>query len=153
MMVLLSLLVAIAAAGCVGPFSELKERRHPSASAARAADPSGWIPDILPPDATDIREPHTADSIRAWGCFSTRSADSVRALLGRNHAQPSVGPIGTRPAEIFRDFSWWPESMNAGPVEAWEFVEAAACATCGGRAVVRVGIDASSGTVCFHRTF
>ena len=144
-------LLAVALGGaCVGPFSELQERQYPNTDTARAADPSGWIPAILPNDATGIREAHKVDVSRTWGCFGTRRADEVRALLAGLHAHKAPGPIGNRPAEIFRDFSWWPDSMSGSALEAWEFREESRCSACT-PTVVRVGIDVGSGTVCFHR--
>ena len=140
----------ILANACVGPFSELHEDQFPNARAARTADPSGWIPDILPEDATGIREVHKIDSIRTWGCFSTRDPDAVRRLLTPRKARRVPSPIGSRPGEIFRDFSWWPDSMSAGRVEAWEFSEPWLCSGC---SVVRVGIESAAGRVCFHRGF
>ena len=84
------------------------------------------------------------------GCFNTRRTDEVRASLSRLHAHKGTGPISSRPAEIFRDFSWWPASMAEGSTEAWELVEPAACAGCA-PSNVRVGIDAARGAVCFSR--
>jgi hypothetical protein len=114
------------------------------------ADPGGWIPAILPNDATTIREVDKVDESRTWGCFSTRRADEVRALLSGLNAHKAPGPIGNRPSEIFRDFSWWPESMSGNALEAWEFREEGRCPACGAT-VVRVGIDVRNSTVCFHR--
>jgi len=145
----LTLCVCVLLCACVGPFSELREQQYPNADAARAGDPSGWIPSILSNDSTSIREVHKVDSSRTWGCFSTRRSDEVRTSLSRLHAHKATGPIGSRPAELFRDFSWWPESMSVGSTEAWEFAEAT-CAACT-PATVRVGIDAARGTVCFSR--
>ncbi len=144
-------LLAVALAGaCVGPFSELQESQYPNTDAVKTADPSGWIPPIVPNDATSIREVHKVDVQRTWGCFRTRRIDDVRALLADLRAHKAPGPIGNGPAEVFRDFSWWPDSMSGGGLEAWEFREESRCPTCT-RTVVRVGIDAGSGTVCFHR--
>jgi hypothetical protein len=74
----------------------------------------------------------------------------VRVLLDRLHALKVPGPIGARPNEIFRNFSWWPESMSVAGIEAWEFGEEPRCGLCPAT-VVRVGIDPASGIVCFHR--
>lgn len=148
---LLVILVAVTLAGaCVGPLSEMQESRYPDPDAARLGDPSGWIPAILPNDAKSIREVHNVDSSRTWGCFSTRRADDVRALLSGLHAHTAPGAIADRPTEIFRSFSWWPDSMSGSGLEAWEFREAPRCAACV-PSIVRVGIDVRSGTVCFHR--
>lgn len=148
----LAALVAVLLGGCAGPLSELKESHYATADAARAADPSGWIPDILPADATDIHEVHYIDGTRTWGCFQTRTPESVRALLNTLDARKAPGPIAREPAEPFRDFPWWPSSMRTGGVEAWEFRESPACLACSAPAVVRVGIDTASPTVCFYRT-
>jgi prephenate dehydrogenase len=51
---------------------------------------------------------------------------------------------------IFRDFSWWPESMAGNALEAWEFREEGRCPACGAT-VVLVGIDVRKSRVCFHR--
>jgi len=110
-----ALVVAMASYACVGPFSELQENQYANAVAARAADPSGWIPAILPGDAARIREVHNVDSTRTWGCFGTRTMKEVRGLLRQLHARESRGPIGSRPAD--RDFGWWPQSMNSA---AWK---------------------------------
>jgi hypothetical protein len=150
MKVLLTLVAVALAGACVGPFSELEESQYPNTDAARAADPSGWIPEVLPRDATSIREVHRVDVSRTWGCFSTRRADEVRALLTGLHAHKAPGPVANRPAEMFRDFSWWPDSMSGSGLEAWEFREESPCFACTAT-VVRVGIDVGSGTVCFHR--
>lgn len=149
---LLVVIAHAAASACVGPFSELQERQYPNAAAARAADPSGWIPDILPDDATSIRVVHKIDSIRTWGCYGTQSFDAVRTLLTSRKARHSSGSIGNPPSELFRDFSWWPNSMSKGSVEAWEFPDPLVCSGCAD-SVVRVGIESTTGRVCFHRGF
>jgi len=51
-------MVLVVAASCVGPFSEMQERQYPNTETAKASDPSGWIPEILPSDATSIHEAH-----------------------------------------------------------------------------------------------
>ena len=143
---------ALVGSACVGPFSEMQEREYPDTDAARRGDPSGWIPAILPNDAKSIREVHRVDSIQTWGCFSTRQPDEVRGLLALLRAHKARGPIANRPTEIFRNFSWWPDSMSGSGFEAWEFGEASRCSACA-LTIVRVGIDVGNGTVCFHRAF
>jgi hypothetical protein len=145
-----ALAVAFLGCACVGPFSEMPERSYPNTTAAKAADPSGWIPPILTDDATSIREVHDIDTNETWGCFRTRQARAVRSLLSRVNAHEAAGSIGNRPSGLFRDFSWWPQAMSTDSLEAWEFQEPA-CAVCT-PSTVRVGIDAATGTVCFHRT-
>ena len=142
--------VALLGCACVGPFSETHEDNYPNSAAAKAADPSGWIPPILTDDATSVRDVHNVASNETWGCFRTGQAPTVRLLLGHLNAQKTAGSIANRPSELFRNYPWWPESMSTGAVEAWEFQQSAGCAACAPSAV-RVGIDAASGTVCFHR--
>ena len=150
--VIVGVVLPIAISGCIGPLSEKPERQYASAVEARAdgALERGWIPAILPSDAHAIREVHDVATNLTWGCFSTGDVEEVRALLARLKAQRAQGPIGPQPREWFRDFSWWPELMRAGPVEAWQFTEAAVPR--GSSFVVRVGIDSGSRRVCFHRT-
>src|SRR5438309_8117291 len=90
--------------------------------------------------ARAIREVHDIDTNLTWGCFTSGDVEEVRGLLARLKAHRAQGPIGPEPREWFRDFSWWPEPMRAGTVEAWEFTEAVA-APRGSSFVVRVGID------------
>jgi hypothetical protein len=142
--------VALLGCACVGPFSETRESNYSNSAAAKAADPSGWIPAILTDDATSIREVHDIASNETWGCFRTGQAPAVRLLLGRVSAHKAAGSIANRPRERFRNYSWWPESMSTGPVETWAFQQPAVCAACT-PSTVRVGIDAAAGTVCFHR--
>ena len=150
--VIIGVIVSMAISGCIGPLSEKPERHYASAADARAdgALERGWIPAILPSDAHAIREVHDVDTNLTWGCFSTGDVEEVRALLARLKAQRTQGPIGPRPREWFREFSWWPEAMRAGTVEAWRFTDAAVAR--GAPFVVRVGIDGGSRRVCFHRT-
>jgi hypothetical protein len=58
---LVALATVVLCGACIGPFSEWQERQHLNANAAKENDPSGWIPDILPIDATNIREVHRID--------------------------------------------------------------------------------------------
>jgi hypothetical protein len=140
---------SVAMGGCVGPFSEMVQSEYSTADAAKVADPSGWMPDVLPDDATNIREVNRVDSTQTWGCFNTRHADTVHVLLTRLKAHESPGPVAAGPAELFRDFSWWPESMGTGSVQAWEFGEAPPCPACE-PTIVRLGIEDATGRVCFH---
>jgi hypothetical protein len=142
--------VALLGCACVGPFSEMHEDNYPNSAAARAADPSGWIPPILTDDATSIRDVHHVASNETWGCFRTAQPPAVRLLLVRVHAQKTTGSIANRPSELFRSYQWWPGLMSTGSVEAWEFQQPAVCAACA-PSLIRVGIDAAGETVCFHR--
>src|SRR4029079_8888994 len=150
--VIVAVLLPIALAGCIGRLSEKPEHQYASTADARAdgALERGWIPMILPSDAHAIREVHDVDTNRTWGCFSTVEVEEVRALLARLKAQRTQGLIGPQPREWLRDFSWWPEPMRAGTVEAWQFTDASVPR--GAPFLVRVGIDSGSSRVCFHRT-
>ena len=144
-------LLSIACVGCIGPFSENIEREYPNTKAAKAAD-RGWIPEILPDDATGIREVHNIDSNRTWGCFTTRELGAVRSKLSLLKANRTAGPIHSGPREVFRDFSWWPETMRYSAVEAMEFREPPPYPAAQHRFLIRVGLDGATGTVCFHRS-
>lgn len=141
--------LALLCSACMGPFSEIKEQSYTSSAAANAADASGWIPAIVPDDATNIREAHNFTSNETWGCFLTTQAPVVRVLLGRLDAHKTTGSLGNGPRELFRKFPWWPGTMSTGSVEAWEFHEPT-CPACG-PSTVRVGFDPAGNTVCFHR--
>jgi len=151
MRALAALGVSLLGCSCVGPFSEMRENNYPNSAAAKAADPTGWIPSILTDDATSIREVHDVASNETWGCFRTGQVPGVRLLLGRLRARKATaGSIADRPSELFRNYRWWPESMSTGSVEAWEFQQPEGCAACN-PSTLSVGIDAATGTVCFHR--
>ena len=78
----LALPLLLALAACtdltvrIGVYQSLEEARKAGAIAA------GWVPDGLPPAASDLREGHLADG-RHWGVFSfpSEQGPSVRALL------------------------------------------------------------------------
>lgn len=150
---LIAVISAVGFSACIGPLSEMFEREYESLQSAKAAGAVGegrWIPAILPDGATSIREVHDIDTNQTWGCFKTKSPAAVRSLLASLDARETKGSIAQRPKELFRDFTWWPESMASGAIEAWEFVETATYP--GGLPyVVRVGIDVAGGVVCFHR--
>jgi hypothetical protein len=119
--------------------------------AAGASDGGRWIPDILPDDAVVIHEVHEIDTNLTWGCFKTQDLGGVRGRLSILKATDSRGAIDPGPRGIFRDFSWWPDSMRSPNIEALEFHESPP-APAVQHFVVRVGIDSATGTVCFHRT-
>jgi hypothetical protein len=146
----LASVLALPLLACVGPFSENVEHEYANAKAVTAAQ-QGWIPDILPEDAARIREVHHIDSNRTWGCFTTRDLGAVRAALSTLGARATAGPIHTGPREIFRDFSWWPQSMGSSAIDAFEFREPPPYPAASRGFLIRVGIDAVTGTVCFHR--
>lgn len=79
-------MVLVVAASCVGPFSEMQERQYPNTETAKASDPSGWIPEILPSDATSIHEAHYVDSNETWGASTLsglRAFANYYAFFGR----------------------------------------------------------------------
>jgi hypothetical protein len=140
--------------GCIGPFSEMIEHEYASTKAARAAgalDDGAWIPEIVPDDAVVIHEVHDIDTNATWGCFTTQNLGAVRGRLSVLNAAVTRGPIDQGPNEILRDFSRWPDAMRSSTIEALEFHESPAAPALP-RFVVRVGIDGTTGTVCFHRT-
>jgi hypothetical protein len=100
--------IALLGCACVGPFSEMQEQQYPNTAAAKAADPSGWIPPILTDDATSIRELHDVDS------------GSRNRLLAR-HARPqrfesaSMAPPG-RYVSIASHDNPVPPTREAGPL-------------------------------------
>ena len=147
----LGLLLSLASVACIGPLSENVEHEYPNAKVAKATD-HGWIPAILSEDAASIREVHNIDSNRTWGCFTTRELGTVRTALSTLGATRTAGPIHAGPHEIFRDFSWWPESMSSSTIEAMEFREAPPFPAARQGFLIRVGIDGATGTVCFHRS-
>jgi hypothetical protein len=148
-----AVILSITIVACVGTLSDMPERQYASVDQAARDGWVGehrWIPAILPSDAHAIREVHDIDTNLTWGCFSTGDVDEVRARLARLKARRGEGPIGPLPREWLRDFSWWPQTMSGGTVEAWQFTETAVAAR-GLSFVVRVGIDRESTRVCFHR--
>ena len=129
------------------------ERKYADTKAAKAACAfveGGWIPDIVPDDAVDIHEVHDLDVNLTWGCFKTQNLAAVRRDLSGLRATKTQRPIARRPSEIFRDFSWWPDTMRSASVELSEFRESPAAPGLDG-CVVQVAIHAASGTVCFYR--
>jgi hypothetical protein len=147
--VCLVLVGSIGVSACIGPFSENIESRYADRRSAGGAIARGWIPEILPDDASDIREVHNMDTNATWCCFSTRHPADVRARAVRLGAVGVLGPVHSGPRETFRDFSWWPESMASATIEALEFSEAPAYSGAT-PSLVRAGID-GSGKICFYR--
>jgi hypothetical protein len=144
----LSVLVLVfAVSSCVGPLSEDFESHYQGVAAARAdgAFTRGWLPAIVPPDATEISEFHNIDTNRTWACFSTRDVPAVRTLLAKRGAQRVNGPVHTGPSRFLRVRPWWPSSMTSPSVEAFSFNEDT-------DSRVLVGIDTQAARVCFHRS-
>jgi len=103
--VLAAAILACAPAGCgdidvvTNTFATLAEAR------AAGAVERGWVPELLPPGAHDIREAHDEGSTkRRWGLFSFQPADDepLRRRLG---AEMNLG--GTA-AEAPPRIEWWP---------------------------------------------
>lgn len=100
-----ALLVAGAAAGC-GDFDVVTNTFATLAEAqAAGAVQRGWVPELLPAGAHDIREAHDEGGTkRRWGLFSFKPADdeSLRQRLG---AEMSLAGIA---AEAPPRIEWWP---------------------------------------------
>ncbi len=71
----------------VGVYANVDEARREGAIA------KGWVPDGLPPGATDIREAHDLDTNQRWGTFTFPAveAPAMRALL--DAAEIERGPV------------------------------------------------------------
>jgi hypothetical protein len=86
----------------------VKEGIYANVAEARAAGAisSGWVPEAVPPGATDLREGHTPDG-RHWGvfAFAQRDADAVRALVGQEIAD------GTLTCDPPGRLEWWPRVL------------------------------------------
>lgn len=133
--------------GCVGPLSEDSETHYAGVAAARAdgAFARGWLPEILPDDATDIWEFHNIDTNLTWACFNTPHGPGVvRTLLAQRGAARTSGPIHTGPTRFLRVRPWWPSSMGTEQIEAYSFSENTPF-------TIVAGIDIHAGKVCFHR--
>ena len=104
-------LVVLSLGGCsdlrvkMGIYANLDEARKAGALA------SGWVPEGLPPEASDLREGHLPDG-RHWGVFSfPGGADApVRALLG-----PEI-TTGTLSCEPPGRLEFWPRVLRS-PVD------------------------------------
>lgn len=98
-------LLLLALAGCRGldvvtaSYNTLAEARQ-----AGAID-RGWMPEGLPPSATDLREAHDLDTNARWGLFSFPVAESshLKALL-ESAEMPLAGHRCSPPRRI----EWWP---------------------------------------------
>ena len=129
------IVITVSTWGCVGPFSEDLESHYANVAAARddGAFLRGWLPEIVPDEATDIREVHNIDSNRTWACFGIpQGAATVRARLEKATAQRVARPLGTRPPGLLGPPTWWPSSMAQPQIEAYELKETVAlCCTSG----------------------
>jgi hypothetical protein len=118
-----------------------QDASYPDVPAARSAGAfdRGWIPEIVPDGATNIREAHNLDTSATWACFDAGTElPAVRekiAHLGGHRVSATVG-AGPR--------AWWPDLMTRPDLEAYEFSEHRGT-------VVTVGLDTQARRVCFHR--
>ena len=101
------LLIAALAAGCdslrvqEGVYANLTEARDAGAML------KGWVPQGLPPSASDLREGHMPDG-RHWGVFmfDATQASAVQPLLNSeiNAGAPACDPPGR--------LEWWPRILH-----------------------------------------
>jgi hypothetical protein len=111
----------------------------------RGAFDHGWLPEIIPSDATDIWELHNIDTNWTWACFRTASGpEAVRALLAQKGAVQMSGPVDKGPSYVLRTYEWWPASMNTPAIETYSFQEPSRHSS------TKVGLDVRTGVVCFH---
>jgi hypothetical protein len=105
----------------------------------------GWLPEIVPDEATDISELHNVDNNRTWACFGIpKGPATVRALLEKAGAHRIARPRRTRPPGILGPPKWWPASMAQPRIEAYELKETRG-------SMLHIGIDAAAARVCFER--
>ena len=92
----IQVITAVLCTGCIGPFSEMIERKYADTKAAKAAGAfveGGWIPDIVPEDAVDIHEVHDLDVNLTWVFFKTQSVAVVRRDLSGLRATRTKGRL------------------------------------------------------------
>jgi hypothetical protein len=120
------------------------ESHYPDVLAARrdGAFDSGWLPTVVPDDATDISEFHDIDTNVSLGCFTTSSLPALRESLHRRGAERIEGPIRTG---LRGALTWWPDAMARPQVEAYRVKEDS-------RFMLLLGIDPPGSRVCFRRT-
>lgn len=103
--------LAIFAALCLLSCSDLrvKEDIYTNLDEARAAGAiqSGWIPNGLPADVSEMREGHLPDG-RHWGVFTfaPRDTGAVQALVGPEIT--TAAPSCDAPGRL----EWWPELLH-----------------------------------------
>jgi hypothetical protein len=101
--------------------SDFHESAYPTAEAARHAGvvERGWLPQVLPARATEIRERHNVDTNEIVGSFAFQATDA-EALRGLEQIpQERVRQI----AGPHRVPSWWPEVLR-GDLEPPELARA-----------------------------
>jgi hypothetical protein len=136
-------ILSVALSGCVRPFAEERESHYADVATARrdSAFTRGWLPEIVPEDATNLWELHDLDSNATWACFTTpQGPTGVRSLLEKRGALRVGGPISSGPGR-----RWWPAVTSGPRVEGYRLREDA-------RFTLLVGVDASGNRACFHRT-
>ena len=113
----LVLVVAATMTGC----NEQPESHYPTVAAAAQAGgfEHGWLPAVLNPDVTDIREWHDLDTNEVRGQFALN--DPVLHRLQSDCKQATDVPRHIRSAP-----SWWPDSIERG-----ELVSSRAAFRCG----------------------
>ena len=144
----LLVLLGAGVCACIGPFSEDFESHYANVQDAQGdgAFTRGWLPEIVPEEASDIWELHNIDTNLTWACFRTpRGSASVRTLLAKAGATRATGPIASRPPGFFRTRPWWPASMAQAELERYELKE-------NDRFTLQIGIDVAEARACLHRT-
>jgi hypothetical protein len=94
---------------------------YDTADEARAAGAvaSRYLPDGLPPGASDIREAHDPNTGRHWALFTFPVADreAVRAML-----EPEERPLDGVAVEVPGRVEWWPillrDQLDAAQIHA-----------------------------------
>ena len=111
---------------CLSPACHVPDTRpesHYPTFAAAVADGAvarGWVPDMLPADATDIREMHDLDTEEVWIRFTSGAA----ALGDMARACAEVGALEVAWPRGTRRLSWWPHDMPqavSSPASRWRF--------------------------------
>src|SRR5262245_9940055 len=117
-----ALLVALAPGlSCSVP--DTRPEAHYASLAAAAADGAvarGWVPETLPPDATDIWEMHDLDTEEVWIRFTGGSG----ALAELARSCDAVSPLEVAWPRGTRRLSWWPHEMSQAvsrPASPWSF--------------------------------
>lgn len=113
-------LVAVLLLDCGVPGME--ESHYPTLALAIAdgAVAQGWVPDLLPADATDIWETHDLDTEEVWLRF-TFARDALPGLL---RVCAEVDALHVAYARATRRLSWWPEELQraaAAPTTPFHF--------------------------------
>jgi hypothetical protein len=113
LLVLRVLLVLTVLSACAGSPLSVKVGVYNSVAEARTAGAiaSGWVPDGVPPAASDLREGHMPDGAH-WGVFAFPPADeaAIRALV---QAEITSGTVSCDPPGRL-DF--WPRVLHS-PVD------------------------------------